>query len=260
MERKVDRIGEENINNFGSKMIIVGYRKWNDVDVYFPEYNWTARNVQYNNFKNRQVKCPYEKIYYGIGYIGEGKYKVSENGKLTKCYKVWRNMLERCYDKKYHEKRPTYINCEVDDKWLCFQNFAKWYYDNYYEIENETMCLDKDILHKGNKIYSPNTCVFVPEKINLLFTKRDKTRGNYPIGVCCYKRDKKFMAYCNIYDCKENKTKKIYLGYYDNPQKAFEVYKKFKEKHIKEVAEYYKDQIPKKLYDALYNYEVDIND
>ena len=42
-----------------------------------------------------------------MGYLGEGKYKVSENGKLTKCYKVWRNMLERCYDKKYHEKRPT---------------------------------------------------------------------------------------------------------------------------------------------------------
>lgn len=122
------------------------------------------------------------------------------------------------------------------------------------------MDLDKDILNKGNKIYSPENCIFVPERINTLFTKRDKLRGEYAIGVSYYKYNRKFLVRCNIYNFEENKSKGIHLGYYDTPQQAFEVYKQFKEQHIKEVAEYYKGKIPKKLYDAMYRYEVDIND
>ena len=257
---RVDRTGEENINNFGSKIIIKEYRRAVDIDVYFPEYNWTAKHREYKEFKKGSIVCPYERRYYGVGYLGEGKYKVRENGKLTKCYKVWHSMLQRCYDEKRHEKFPTYKDCKVCNKWLCFQNFAEWYYENYYEVENEKMCLDKDILNKGNKIYSPDNCIFVLEKINLLFVKCDKSRGEYPIGVSYHKRDDKFITRCSIYDYKENKKKQIYLGYYDNPQKAFEVYKQFKENYIKKVADYYKYQIPKKLYNILYNYEVEIDD
>lgn len=33
-----------------------------------------------------------------------------------------------------------------------------------------------------------------------------------------------------------------------------------KEKHIKKIANKFKNNIPKKLYDALYNYEVEITD
>lgn len=80
---KEDRVGERNINNFGSEMVIVGYRKWKDIDAYFPKYNWTARNVRYDNFKKGKIKCPYEPRVCGVGYLGEGKYKVMENGKKT---------------------------------------------------------------------------------------------------------------------------------------------------------------------------------
>ena len=134
----------------------------------FPEYNWTLKHARYGNFIRRNIKCPYEPRTYGIGYLGEGKYKTRENGKLTKCYDTWHSMLERCYYPKYQEKYPTYKDCEVCESWHNFQAFAEWYNDNYYEIHGEVMCLDKDILIKGNKIYSPETCVFVPEKINNL--------------------------------------------------------------------------------------------
>ena len=176
----VDRVGERNINNFGSEMIIINsYTEFNSkynrnyayIDVYFPRYNWTFKGATYQSFKNSQIKCPYEKRTYGMGYLGEGKYKGKENGKPTKCYDTWKSMLERCYDPKYHEKEPTYIDCKVCDEWLCFQNFAEWFYDNYYEVEGERMALDKDILNKGNKIYSPNNCIFVPQIINNLFKK-----------------------------------------------------------------------------------------
>ena len=169
-------------------------------------------------------------------------------------------MLKRCYDPKYHEKEPTYINCKVCKEWSNFQEYGQWFIDNYYEIEGERMDLDKDILHKGNKIYSPDTCIFVPHRINTLFIKKDSNRGNYPIGVCYDKQNKKFRARCRIYDFKENKSKNKHLGLYDTPEQAFNAYKEFKEQNIKNMADYYKNFIPTKLYDVLYNYQVETTD
>ena len=258
MGSKIDRTGEVSYNTFGSKIVITRYRTNKDIDIYFPEYNWTAKNVEYKQFKNGGIKCPYERRTYDVGYLGEGEYKTKINGKQTKCYITWCKMLQRCYDPKYHEKYPTYVDCEVDKEWLDYQDFGKWFTDNYYEIKGERMCLDKDILNKGNKTYSPENCIFVPNNINVLFIKCDNSRGEYPIGVNYDKQHDKFRAQCNIYDYEINKKKN--LGYYESPQKAFEVYKQFKENNIKEVADYYKDLIPEKLYRAMYEYEVNIND
>ena len=258
--KTINRIGEEGYNNFGSEMVIVKYNNADDIDVYFPEYNWTAKNAQYDNFKKGNIVCPYEKRVYNVGYIGEGKYKAKENGKLTKCYDIWYAMLRRCYDPKFHEKEPTYKDCEVCKEWLNHQNFGDWFEDNYYEIESERICLDKDILHKGNKIYSPDNCIFVPHNINSLFIKRDNYRGNYPIGVSYKKQNKKFQVKCSVYDSKTNKSKRRYLVLYATPEKAFRAYKQCKEQNIKEVADYYKCKIPEKLYNALYKYKVEIND
>jgi hypothetical protein len=161
-------------------------------------------------------------------------------------------MHRRCYDPKYHEKHPTYKNCKVCKEWNDYQEFAEWYYSHYYELENEIMNLDKDILKKGNKIYSPKTCVFVPQRINSLFVKSNKIRGELPIGVT--KHGNKFRAMLN----KDNKL--IHLGLYDTVEEAFHAYKHAKEQYIKEVAEEYKGKIDNRLYDALMNYEVEITD
>ena len=181
--RKIDRTGEERVNKFGSKMIIKEYRSSIDIDVYFPEYNWTFEHTQYSNFKNGTIKCPYEPRIYGVGYISEGKYKVSENGKITKEYDIYHDMLKRCYDPKYQEKYSTYKGCKVEEYLLNFQYMAEWIEENYYEVPGEQMCLDKDILCKGNKVYSRETGIFVPQRINKLFIKRNNERGNDPIGV-----------------------------------------------------------------------------
>ena len=251
----INRAGEEKINNFGSIIVITEYKTRKDIDIYFPEYNWTKEHATYGDFKNGKVKCPYEPRVFNIGYLGEGKYKSKENKKTTKIYSTWRNMLERCYYSKYHEKHPSYIDCIVCDEWHNFQNFAQWYDNNYYEIKNEKMCLDKDILIKGNKIYSPDTCVFVPQSINKLFTKRDVYRGDLPIGVYYKKQNKKYGVVCNIKD-----SAKKHLGYYDTPEEAFQIYKNYKEKHIKQIADQYKSLIPEILYNAMYEYEVEIDD
>lgn len=251
---KIDRTGEERLNSFGSKMIISKYNNKNDIDVYFPEYKYTINHVYYSAFKKGEIKCLYEPRVFGIGYLGKGKYKTKENGKHTKCYDAWKNMLQRCYDNKYKEKYPTYKGCKVCEEWHNFQNFASWYNDNYYEIPNDFMCLDKDILFKGNKIYSPETCVFVSNEINSLFTKCNKSRGDLPIGVYYFKSDDVYVSRCSF----GNKLK--HLGRFDTPQEAFQVYKEYKEKYIKQLANKYKEYIPQKLYEAMYNYEVEIDD
>ena len=120
------------------------------------------------------------------------------------------------------------------------------------------MCLDKDILVKHNKIYSSETCVYVPETINTLFVKRQNDRGESIIGTT--PKNGKYEAQCWLINPETGKSKKKHLGCYDTQEKAFEVYKYYKEKNIKVVADYYKKLIPQKLYNALYSYEVEITD
>ena len=258
MNKKIDRTGEENINNFGSKMIISGYKSTKDIDVYFPEYNWTFKHAQYTSFKNKSIKCLYEPRYFGKGYLGEGKYKVWENNRDKKEYIIWHSMLQRCYDPKYQKEKPTYKGCKVEEHLLNFQNMCKWLDKNYYEIPGEIMCLDKDILCKGNKVYSRNTCIFVPERINLLFVKSNKARGKDPIGVDQLPSGN-YKAYCN-----DGYGKNIYLGTYPTKEEAFRVYKNYKENLIKRTIDSYEGKIPEpfysKLREAMYNYKVEIDD
>ena len=258
MSKKIDRTGKKGINKFGSKMIIKEYRKYSDIDVYFPEYDWTFEHTIYQSFKNKTIKCPYEPRVYGVGYIGEGKYKAKENGKITDEYKIYHSMLMRCYDPKYHKRNPTYKGCKVEEYLLNFQNMGEWIENNYYEVPGEVMCLDKDILYKGNKVYSRNTCIFVPKKINNLFTKSDKSRGDDPIGV----RPTQYGNY--EVNCSNGYGKCIYLGTYSTKEEAFNAYKKYKEKLIKETIDSYEGKIPEPFYsrlrEAMYNYKVEVDD
>ena len=258
MSKTIDRTGEINYNKFGSKMIIVKYRGVRDIDIYFPEYNWIAEHTQYYNFKRGEIKCPYEPSICRVACLGEGKYKTRENGKIHKYYKIWHHMLTRCYDLKYQEKYPTYKDCTVEEHLLNFQHMGEWLDENYYEIPGEIMCLDKDILCKGNKVYSRDTCIFVPQRINNLFTKCNKMRGNSPIGVTP-RESGNYQVQCS-----DEYGKYIYLGTYPNKEEAFRIYKEYKERVIKEVIDSYEGIIPEphysRLREAMYNYKVEITD
>ena len=242
----------------GYKMKIVEYNGKDDITVEFQdEYNAKV-HTGYNNFKKGDVKNPYHPSVYRVGYLGQGKYNAYKNKKQTDAYNIWQRMLQRCYDPYTINKYLTYIDCYVCEEWHCFQNFAEWFYKHKYEC-NDRLCLDKDVLIKGNKIYSPKTCVLVPQRINNLFVKSDAIRGEYLIGVHWDKNANKFISQCSTLD-KNGKKKMKYLGLYDNEYEAFLSYKRFKEKYIKQIANEYKDIIPQKLYDAMYRYEVEIND
>ena len=249
MGRMKDRVGEKGINNFGSQMIILRYRGTYDMDVYFPEYDSVVSEVTYDRFLKGNVKCLYEPRVCGIGFLGEGKYDVQIHNEI---YGTWKKMIQRGYSDVVKKCQRTYQDVSVCDEWHNFQNFAEWYENNYYQVGNEKMHLDKDILHKGNNIYSPSTCIFVPERINALFTKANKMRGDCPIGVS--KHQGKYQASCNFGEGSR------YIGLYESKENAFEMYKYTKENYIKQIADEYKSLIPNKLYNALYKYEVEITD
>lgn len=253
---KKERIGLENINNSGSKMKIIKYKNASDIDVLFIDSGYIRERCSYQQFKEGSLTCPYDKNIYG-GYFGEGSYKKSENKKMTWYYTTWFNLLRRIHDEKEQEKtrNRTYKDVLLYEPWYNFQNFSKWLDENYYECNGEKMVLDKDILIKGNKVYSPKTCIFVPNKINVLFTKRQNCRGDCVIGVYYDKKRKCYSSHCNF-----NTGRTEYLGSFNTEEEAFLAYKQAKENYIKKIADEYKDFIPQKLYEALYKYEVEIND
>lgn len=244
------RIGLTGKNKFGSVMEIIEYKRAGDILVKFE--NGNPVHTTWSCFIKSSVRNVYDKSIYGIGYIGEGEYKTSENGKRSVQYKAWKDMLTRCYCDRYQKNNPWYNGCSVDERFHNFQNFASWYDENYYEISGEKMQLDKDILVKGNKIYSPEACVFVPQRINLLFTKSDSNR-KLPMGVTFHKQNKSYISQCFTGIRMSSKS-------FKTQEEAFLEYKINKEKYIKEVAIAYKDKIPNKLYKAMLKYEVEITD
>lgn len=257
-EIRQERLKETNYNKYGSKMTIVEYKNTHNIVVRFE--NGYTTECRYDHFQTGEVKSLYDKTICNVAYMGEGKYKSRQNGKMTRSYNKWSNMIRRCYDKEFQKKNSTYENCTVCEEWHNFQNFAKWFDENYYEMDGQRMALDKDILVKGNKIYSPENCLIVPSRINNLFCKTDDKRGDLPIEVYYHKGAEKYSIFCSIYDRDKNKQKHSYLGLSNNLESAFKVYKQFKEKIIKEVAEEYKNLIPTKLYNALYSWVVEITD
>lgn len=201
-------------------------------------------------YKNKEWSAKrYEPTVCGVGYWG------CENVDIdSTAYNKWRGMLHRCYDTKIHEKYPEYIGCTVSDEWKNFSNFRYWYEKNNYGGSN--LNLDKDILYKGNKIYSPDTCCLVPGFINTLFTNGKANRGEFPLGVYKEEKDGKICYRA----CMAVNGKNIKLGTFKTPEEAFQKYKEYKEQYIKDIAKRYKDKIPYSVYEAMMNWKIEITD
>lgn len=244
---KDERLGETKVNFQNSAMKIIVYNNASDIIVEFQDEHKAKIKTEYQHYKSGKVKNPYLPSVFGIGMIGS---KYPSN---TKEYVLWKSMLNRCYYHKIIGKNPTYKDVKCCDEWLLYENFYEWLYsqENFNEwLTNEKWCLDKDIIIKGSKVYSPETCCLVPQYVNNIFVKNKKRRGKLPIGVT--KSNDKFGAMFND----------KYLGTFNTPEEAFLAYKNAKESYIKQVAqeEYYKWNIAKRCYEAMMNYEVEITD
>ena len=209
------------------------------------------------NIRNGRIRDPYLPSVYGVGVVGT-KYSSEVNRVKTKEYKLWLTMIERCYSATLKKKYPTYKDCICSENFKSYEYFYEWCHRQVgfgNDGNGNPFHLDKDLLIRGNKVYSENTCVFLPQEVNSLLTKREALRGEHLIGVCWSKTHKAFMAQVS-----KNKGKREFLGYFKTELEAYNAYKTAKEAFVKEQAEKWKDKIDVRAYEALMNYEVGIDD
>ena len=184
------------------------------------------------------IKDPFFPYLHGRGYMGESHRTNTDD--LTP-FKFWRHMMDRCYQEGYSSS--YYDKVEVCEEWYNFTTFKTWFKEHYV-VGFE---LDKDILQKGieNKIYSPNTCVFLPKEINCAITTH-KNKFNLPTGIR--------LSDNNKYDCKIHYKNTYINKRFDTLEEAVEFYNYNKRKIIESLIEKYKDQLEDRAIDGLRNY------
>ena len=231
---------------------IVKYNDKKNVKIQFLKTGFEAV-VELGSIRNGYVKDCYSPSVHGVGVSGN-KYPIRANGVLTKEYLLWRSMLQRCYSDTYQKKYPTYKGCQASENFKYYECFYEWCHKQI-GFGNQGWHLDKDLLVKGNNVYSESTSIFIPAEINQVLIKREALRGEYLIGVSWHKTKKAFVAQVN-----KNKGKSEYLGLFKTEIEAFNAYKQAKESFIKEQAKKWKSQIDPRAYNALMSYTVEITD
>ena len=251
-----DCVGKVCQSKLSGDFKIVKYNDSKNVEIRFVNTGFETV-VELGSIRSGSVKDPYVPSVFGVGVSGT-KYPIGVNGVITKEYILWQNMLKRCYSDVYKKKKPTYEGCEVSENFKSYEYFYEWCHKQIgfsMDGNGNSFQLDKDLLLKGNKFYSENTCIFIPSEINSLLTKSDKIRGKHLIGVCWSNSNKAFVAMVN-----KNKGKREWLGSFNTELEAFNAYKQAKESFIKELANKWMGKIDDRAYNALMNYTVEIDD
>lgn len=233
-------------NRYGFVEVIYAYHSKN-IKVKFINTGYIS-TVWYKLLKKGQVVDPTAPRIQGIACVGIGKYSPKKN---RKAYATWYDILRRVPKTVNCDNYlPSYSECEVCQEWLNFQNFAEWFEANY----KPNFEIDKDLLYKYNKLYSPQTCCMIPKELNLFIIKRTNER-NLAIGV------EKSNSPGYISRCRNPfKKKSVFLGYYKTEVEAFDAYKQYKEQLFKLMAAKYKGVVSERVYKALIEYEVLITD
>lgn len=185
----------------------------------------------------KQAREEYKK--FGVGVFVNYPIPGIINRLQTIEYKVWSGMLSRCYSpKNQNYSRYGGRGVRVCDDWLYFQNFARWYREQYFE---DGWHIDKDVLVEGNLLYSPETCTLVPPAINTFFATMPKGAPAVIIN------GSKFLS-----QGKNENSEKVYLNC-DSSEEAIAAYWKNKLEVAKALADKYYGKIDIRVYFTLYD-------
>lgn len=174
-------VGLEVVNNTGDVAVVTDISGgWKSVEVEF--LLTKARSVyRWSHLKDGLFKDNHKPCVVGVGFIGNGRHRSREGKVHTKAYINWYNMLIRCYSETYIANRATYLGCTVAPEWYNFQIFADWHEENYPK-DGKDYHLDKDIKITGNKIYGPETCMYVTAEDNTVKAHAKYWRFINPTG------------------------------------------------------------------------------
>ena len=238
--------GDKFINKQGAEFYVKRYTSAANIVVEFMSPVCYSVKTSMGNIRKGHIHNKYLPTVAGVGILGDFKVDVK-----SKMYSTWVGMLKRVYTPRTELEVINYGDCSVQKEWLNIENFSEWF--NVQNLENNWE-LDKDLLIKGNRVYSESTCIFLPQEINSFLTSRHNHRGAYPIGVTYHSRLNKWQAGCN-FDGKSN-----YLGVFSDPKSAFNCYKNYKESCAKMLAVKWEGIIDKSGVEALRTYTVNIVD
>lgn len=232
-------------SNDGSSCVVVDSPKGRKALVRFRDSRSHEAWIYKTNLARGELKNPYHPSLCGIGFVGVGDFGSWGKGKVCPVYSRWANMLKRCYETG--EKHGSYEGCWVSTEWHDLQEFGKWIVSQPL-WGREDCDVDKDLLCTGNKVYSPQSCLLVPSRLNYLLV-RPRTSKGLPVGVSF--RGGKYQA-----KCRDSNSRHATLGTFSCPDEAFAVYRRYKLSVIRSVADEYRSRIDTRLYDALISYEV----
>ena len=182
-----------------------------------------------------------KRLVQGVG-VNDGKYPAYCGGKKCKEYRLWSDMLKRCYSKNYLADRPTYEGCTVSDNFKVYSYFYEWCH-RQIGFGNVDWSLDKDLLSDGRKQYHEDTSIFLPNIINTALAKG--TAGELPGTTLVHG---KYQS--QIY----HQNKFVYLGRFDTKEEASAAYMVAKIQRIKWLAQQFKDALDPRAYLALMDY------
>lgn len=239
--RFANGVCEEYPTNEGDVAVVLEYHSYECVYVTFKDEN-TPKDFrlkcQLGELRKGRVKNPFKRQSHGVGYKGFGIYLTAKNGKNTNVWMMWDNMLSRCYNPKDSSYANYGGRCVTVCKyWHSFQNYACWVYQN----KRENFELDKDLLSPQAKMYSEETCCFLPRDINS-FVKTNLDAGVWFNG-------KKYVAQIN------HKGRNKIIGRYLDRQSALVAFIEEKCEVAKKLAESFKNEISNEAYSKLLNYK-----
>lgn len=233
--------------NGGGSLTVLKYVNYYEVEVEFNDEWGYKTSVRTDHLKAGKVRNNYSKTVHGVGYLGVGSYRSSVGGNMTPNYLCWSEMIRRCYDAKFHARSPTYRDVEVCGEWHNFQVFAEWF-NSQPNAGLVGFQLDKDLRIMGSRLYSPETCSFVPNEINSLLGRGKDSIDGLPQGVFLHKKIDKYAASLTV------NGKNVYLGIFSTAKEASCVYRSAKESNVREMATTYKSVIHKDVFENLMNW------
>lgn len=231
--------------SFGD-VVVIDYESSLKIKIQFEDGN--TAYCRGGDLLNGEVNNPFHKTVCGVGFIGVGPHT---KGRSKIALTKWHSMMTRCYSSEYHKDKPTYKDKSVDEQWHNFQEFAEWC--SWQVGFSQNWQLDKDIVQKGNKVYCPDYCVFLPNEINCTVNLQTANRGNCLVGVTQIPSGKYRAQW-------QEDGRQQYSKVFTDEVDCFEFYKYNKERVVKTLADKWKDQLDPRSYHALMNFEVSIYD
>lgn len=242
--------GDVFVLSSGGTCTVIAYERNSRITIRHDDSYGHTAVVEGGNIRKGNVRNPYARNVYGMGMIGVGPHKVKEGGKKTAAYALWTGIMQRGYCPAFKADNPSYQDVSVCSEWHSFQVFAEWF-SSQEMAGTKGFQLDKDLIIPRNREYSPAACSFVPSQINSLLNDCAARRGEFLQGVCFEKDRGTYRAKIHI------RGKVVDLGRFSSEYVAYEVYRRVKEKYVREMAEEYRFLLHPSVYENLKNWTLE---